>query len=575
MAKLIDFKLSSSGYLDLADKASLEGDVEKSVSYIRKALEIDDKNQEAYIALAREYAILGAQELSNAVLFKALALRPKQADKDIIFQMLAMNFLDMNQAEVAEFYLQDYADMLGIDFQELEEMETAAQNKRGGFRVVYPRGEDYYEMLIEKAYGLVRERKLDEAIALLDEVDPRSKSKDAANHVVLVCLMMKEDIDGVIDNAKKMLRENPDSLAVRCTLSTAYLMEGKEKEAYEVVDELVKKDFTKMEEILLILPILVNLNMHVEVVKYTKRVLENINSQPNTMIWLSQALYNLGAREEAKKVMRKVLTIYGEYSPAEYFLALYAKEPAQVEYSMNYPQQERLDRYKKLHDFLILQPAVAEALLDSPEDPDDALFKYKKELKSLLRWAFIDGNAQIESLIVDTLDIIGSSWGEKLLREQLVSPELSFELMADIVGTMFKRKLVHFDVVARGIFKEISFELPEVYFKASPFLTEVIEQGLFDIIYNDVEPNEYLKRYVDLVNALVYFDESGKIVYQKPKIGRLKSAKTLVGVLICKVYEDEEEDPRPETIDGYDIKEKTFDKYWKILFGDDDGRKEK
>lgn len=572
MAKLIDFKLSLNEYLDLAEKASINGDAEKCISYLKKALEIDAVNQEAHIALAREYSILGAQELSNAVLFKALALKPKQDDKDIIFQMLAMNFLDMNQADVAEYYLQDYADILGIDFQELEEMQTAAEEKRGGFHVVYPHGEDYYEMLIEKAYGLVREHRFDEAIALLDDVDPRSKSKDAANHVVLVCLMMKNDLDSVIDNAKKMLQENPDSLAVRCTLSTAYLMEEKEREAYEVMDKVLEKDFTRMEDILLLLPILVNLNMHVEVVKYTKRVLENINSQPNTMIWLSQALYNIGAKDEAKRVMHKVLTIYGDYSPAQYFLDLYAKNPEVVEYSMNLPTQEKLDRYKKIHDFLLLQPDVAETLLDSPDDEQDPLRAYKKELKSLLKWAFLDGNLQIESLIIDTLDIIGSRWGEGFLREELISPELSFELMSHIVLTMFHRKHVHFDVVARGLFKEISFDLPEAYFKATPFFAEVIEHGICDIIYSDFEPNKYIKRFVDIINSLLVLDKDGKVAYTRPKIARLKSANTLVGVILCKVYYDDEEDPRPNTIEDYELKEKTFDKYWKILFGDDDGR---
>ena len=573
MAKLIDFKLSAREYLDLADKATSDGDVEKSFSYIRKALEIDDKNQEAYIALAREYSGLGAQEISNDILFKALSLRPKQFYKDEIFQQLAMNFLDMNEVDVAEYYLADYADILGIDFQEIEELTAAREKPKGGFHVVYPHGEDYYEMLIERAYNLVRERKLDEAIALLDEVDPRSKSKDAANHVVLVCLMMKEDIDGVIDNAKKMLEENPDSLAVRCTLSTAYLMEGKEKEAYEVMDDVLKKDFTRMEEILLVLPILVNLNMHVEVVKYTKRVLENINSQPNTMIWLSQALYNIGDKESAKRVMHKVNTLYGEYSPAEYYLSLYEKEPESVEYSMDLPQQERLDRYKKIHDFLILQPSVAETLLDTPMDRDDPLYGYKKELKSLIKWAFLDGNVHIENLIVDTLDVIGSRWGEEFLREVLVFSNISFDLMSHIVHTVFKRKHFHFDVVARGIYKEINFELPDAYFFVSPFFREVIEQGIMDIIYNDVEPNEYIRRYVNLVNSLIKLGEDGKVVFTKPKVARLKSAKTLIGVLICKVYEDEEEDPRPDTIEGYEIKERTFDKYWKILFGDEDGRK--
>ena len=572
MAQIINFNLSYDEYLELSDKALNGGDLEKSVSYIRKAIELNDKEPSAYIALAGNYTALGAQELSNAMLFKALYLHPNQADKDVVFQMLAMNFLDMNQIDVAEYYLQDYADAYGIDFQELEDMQTASEQKRGGFHVVYPHGEDYYEMLIEKAYALVREKKFDEAIALLDEVDPRSKSKDAANHVVLVCLMMKEDIDGVIDNAKKMLKENPDSLAVRCTLATAYLIENKEKEAYAVIDGVLEQDFTRMEDILLVLPILVNLNMHVEVVKYTKRVLENINSQPNTMIWLSQSLYNIGSREEAKKIMRKVATLYGEYSPADYYLDLYAKNPDVVEYSMNYPQQERLNRYKKIHDFLILQPAVAETLLDGTVQCDDTLGEFKKELKSLLKWAFLDGNLQIECLIVDTLDVIGSRFGLEFLQEQLISPELSFELMAHIVRTFFRRRHVHFDVVARGIYKEINFDLPKAYFKVSPFFKEVIEQGILDIIYNDVEPNEYLKRYVDLVDSLISLDENGKVVFAKPKVARLKSGKTLVGALICKVYEDEEEDPRPDTIEGYDIKQRTFDKYWKILFGEDNGR---
>ncbi|MBQ3754826.1 MAG: hypothetical protein II867_01525, partial [Clostridia bacterium] len=349
-------------------------------------------------------------------------------------------------------------------------------------------------------------------------------------------------------------------------------MEEKEREAYEVMDKVLEKDFIRMEDILLLLPILVNLNMHVEVVKYTKRVLENINSQPNTMIWLSQALYNIGAKDEAKRVMHKVLTIYGDYSPAQYFLDLYAKNPEVVEYSMNLPTQEKLDRYKKIHDFLLLQPDVAETLLDSPDDEQDPLRAYKKELKSLLKWAFLDGNSQIESLIIDTLDIIGSRWGEGFLREELISPELSFELMSHIVLTMFHRKHVHFDVVARGLFKEISFELPEAYFKATPFFAEVIEHGICDIIYSDFEPNKYIKRFVDIINSLLVLDKDGKVAYTRPKIARLKSINTLVGVILCKVYYDDEEDPRPNTIEDYELKEKTFDKYWKILFGDDDGR---
>ena len=570
MAKFIKFSLSKREYLALAEKVADE-DIEKSFSYLKKALEQDDKFVDAYIALGRYYNFLGAQELSNTVLFKGLSLHPKDEQKEEMFHILAMNFLDMNEREVAEFYLQQLPEFSDFDFSLLEEIQS--QEKKGGFHVVYPHGEDYYEMLIDKAYSLIREHKLDEAIALADEVDPNSKSKDAANHIALVCLMMKNNIDAVIDNAKKMLEENPSSLAVRCTLATAYLMEEKQSEAYAVMEEVLKNDFTKMEEILLVLPILVNLNMHVEVVKYTKRVLENINSQPNTMVWLSQALYNIGSKDEARKVMRKVQTIYGEYSPAKYYLDLYEKEPEVVEYSMTYPQTERVERYKKIHDFLTLDPALIEVMLDSPADEDDPLRHKKAECKELIEWAFIDGNASMESLIVDMLGIMDTSWGNHELRERLIKPDLSFEIMAKILHSLFKKRHVHFFIVARDIFKEITLDLPPAYFYAPPVWKWVIEQGLFDIIFNDMEPELYINRYIDLINTLMTSPLSGSM-FAKPKLARLKSGKTIVGVLLCKTYEDDPEDPKPDTISSYEINERTFEKYKKIIFGDDDGNDE-
>jgi hypothetical protein len=43
---------------------------------------------------------------------------------------------------------------------------------------------------------------------------------------------------------------------------------------------------------------------------------------------------------------------------------------------------------------------------------------------------------------------------------------------------------------------------------------------------------------------------------------------TLAGVLIAYVYFDEE-NPRMDSITRYGLNEKTFDKYYNIIFGDD------
>ena len=570
MAQIIGFNLSKEDYFNLADDAFSKGDSEKSIVNLNKALNVDDRFFEASLALATVYSSLGVWDLSNATLYKTLSKHPDKDTRDRIFYQLAMNFMDVNQPEVAEYYLQDIAE--AYDIQMPEGDGNATNGIEGGFHVVYPKGEDYYEMLIERAYELVRARKFDDAIALMDEVDARSKSKNAANHIVLVCLMMKNDIDSVIANAQKMLAENGDSLAVKCTLATAYLMEEKVQEAYEVLDEILQKDYKSMEDILMILPLLVNMDMHPEVVKYTRRVLESLDLQPNTMIWLSQGLYNLGQRDEARKVMVKVRNIFGEYSPADYFLELYKTEPEKVAYSMNLPYVERVRRYKVLDTVIKLSPVDLATVLDINDD--DAM-----QIKKLIEWAFRDDNENLKFLILDKLALVDCEWVDDFIREQLISVDLSFELMSRLLFCLVNEKTnkfcLNFDVVAQDRFKSIRYVLPGAYYKMPNVLRNAVSYCISDIVFTDEEPNVYLAKLTEIVNKIVRL-EDGKAKYTNPryaKISTMKSMRTLVGVLLAKVYE--EDDPlnmRLLTIERYSLNTATFDKYYKIVFGEEDGR---
>lgn len=569
MAQIIGFNLSKEDYLNLAETAFKNGETEKSITYLDKALAIDERFVEASLALAGVYASLGAWEISNATLYKALAKHPCADDRDRIFYQLAMNFLDVNLPDVAEYYLRDIADAYDLQLPEdMGSMDGESQDE--GFRVVYPKGEDYYEMLISKAYELVRERKLDEAIALMDEIDPRSKSKAAANHIVLVCLMMKNDIDSVIANAQKMLAEDGDNLAVKCTLATAFLMENKMAEAYAVLDQILEKDYTNMEEILMILPILVNMEMHAQVVKYTRRVLEKLDLQPNTMIWLSQALYNLDQKEEARKVMLKVRTIFGEYSPADYFLQLYKQNPDKVAYSMNLPYVEKIARYKDLDKFLKMSPFELQLVIFDHDEQS-------AHMKKLIEWAFADDNENLKLMLVDKLALVNSQWVSDFLRRQLISTDLSFDLMSRLVFCLVQENTVRFkfDVVAQDRFKSIDMVFPNAFHKLGGILHGAVAYCVSDIVYTDEEPNMYLATLTNIVNSIVTLDENGKLKYSKPaykRIANMRSVRTLIGVLLCKVYECDADDMREQTIERYNLNEKTFDKYYKMIFGEDDAR---
>lgn len=569
MAQIIGFNLSKEDYLNLADEAFSKGQAEKSINYLNKALSVDGRFYEASLALAVVYASLGAWEISNATLFKALSEHPDEDMKGRIFYQLAVNFMETNQPDVAEYYLRDIADDYGIDMPSLD-FNADGDEKAEGFHIVYPRGEDYYEMLIEKAYGLVRERKFDEAISILDEVDPRSKSKGAANHVVLVSLMMKNDIDSVIVNARDMLKRDGDNLAVKCTLSTALLMEEKTAEAYAVLDEILEKDYTEMEDILMLLPILVNMEMHSYVVKYTRRVLEKLDLQPNTMIWLSQGLYNLGQKEEARRVMQKVRTVFGDYSPAEYYLELYEQNPDKVAYSMSLPYMEKLARYKELDKFLKLSPADVQSAIDGDGEQ-------VARTRKLLEWAFLDDNEKLKLIIADRLALVNCEWADGFVKRQLISNDLSFELTSRLMFCLLKENSFRLcvDVVAQDRFKSIKMTFPNAFYKMSGVLHSAVGYCVSDIVYTDEEPNIYLARLTSIINGIVLLDEKGKAKYTQSrysKINNMKSMRTLIGVILSKVYEDDDPMMKEITIERYRLNERTFYKYYDIIFGDDDGR---
>lgn len=570
MAKILGFDLSKDDYLSLADSAFSKGETEKSITYLDKALALDARFVDVSIARSMVYASLGAWDISNATLFKSLARHPSQDDQGRIFYQLAVNFADLNMPDVAEYYLRDIQDAYDI---QIPDGFSDPPKGEGEFKVVYPRGEDYYETLIAQAYELVRDRKFDEAIRVVDEIPKGAKCKGAANHVVLVSLMMKNDVDSVIANAQKMLQEDGDNLAVKCALATAYLMEEKMTEAYAALDDILKKEYDRIEDILMILPLIVNLEEHAQVVKYTKKVLANADLQQNMMLWLSQGLYNLGQKEEAKKVMHRVCTVFGELSPADYYLDLYATDPENVAYSMGLPYVEKIARYKLLDAFLKMSPADIAVLLESED-------KEAKELKKIIGWAFVDDNEKLKLLIIDRLAMVRCAWAEDFVREQLISVDLSFDLASRLIFCLMpeNRFRFSFDVVAQDRFKSINVTLPRAYFKLPSVLHAAVEYCIVDIVYTDEEPNIYLAALTDVVNSIVSLDDNGNLKFaigSGHKISAMKSMKTLVGVLLCKVYEEDGPDMREVTLERYGLAEKTFDKYYKIVFGGEDDAQDK
>ena len=562
MANIVKMQLSKDELLSLAERKLLSGDTEGAINYLNKALAEDDSFVEAQVKLASIYATLGAHQISNAVYYRALVSNPTPEQEDRIFYSLAQNFLELGQLEVVAYYMRYFGD----DF-DLSVLENPEDNKtQNPFHLVSKTAEEYYESLIERAYALIQERDFDGAVALAEKVDKSSKHVDAANHIILVSYMMKNDVDRVIYEARQML-EKHESLGVRSTLATALMLEDRQTEAAEVVEEILKQDYNRLEEILIILPLLINLNMHSHVIVYTRKALKVMPYQPNGLIWLSQALYNVGQKDEAIRVMNTVKNIYGEYAPSDYFLDLYASNPDETDYSMTMPQlkvphTERFRRYKVLEEYARL----------SNTDFDNAL-DHNEDLTRLIRWAFIDGNEKVIALLLDRLSYSSSQWVEDFYREVLIKPGLSFDTMSAVLAYLLDGgHHLDFSVVTQDRFKDVSLTLPEAYYEMPKVLKEAVGYSICDIIFTDEDPTTYLHRLRSAVDGFVRLGIDGRPLYltkKAEKVTRLRSPQTLAGVLIAYVYYDEE-DSKMDSIVRYNLNERTFDKYYKIVFGDDD-----
>jgi hypothetical protein len=207
----------------------------------------------------------------------------------------------------------------------------------------------------------------------------------------------------------------------------------------------------------------------------------------------------------------------------------------------------------------------------SAEDFDNAL-DHNLDLQKLIRWAFQDDNEKVIGLLLQRLSFASSKWLEGFYKEVLIKPGLAFDTMSAILAYLLDGGYdLDFSVVTQDRFKDISLRLPEAFYQLPKVMREAVGYSLCDIIFTDEDPNTYIHRLCSAVDNIVRVDKDGKLIYfiKKPeRLQRLRSAETLAGVLIAYVYYDEE-NPKMDSIERYNLNERTFDKYYKILFGDD------
>ena len=162
---------------------------------------------------------------------------------------------------------------------------------------------------------------------------------------------------------------------------------------------------------------------------------------------------------------------------------------------------------------------------------------------------------------------------EKLFRERLIGGDVSFDAMAIMLDYLLGGGIsMEFDIVTQNRYKPVDFILPRTFHALPKHLRRAVYRSTCDIVYTDEDPTTYLERLATIVNDMTATDADGELVWKCKngrKIGMLRSEETMVGVLLARVYFDDP-DPDEDAMGRYDLNERTYYKYKKIFFGDDE-----
>lgn len=571
MAEIYDFNLNSKQYLNLALEKHREGDALSAARYARNAIKCDKKDISAYLVLSLIYAEDSEFDIANQVLFFGMHESGKW-DNEEVRRALTINYMHMNMYEVAAYYANDAdADLLDIIDEELQ--DDGEEFKVDELYLSYPRTDGYYKRLIAQAIESAYDEKFDDAIAKLDEVPEDAEARAEADRARLMVYTMSGDFTSALRAGSEMLEKEPDNQVLRCSLASAYLMKDDAEEAYRIAEPVFEQEELSIEAALGLLPIAIHLGKHAKVVSLIKRACEmGVRSEKRLMHWFSQALYNMGERDEARRIMAGLKEYYGELSCADYYLKLYAEKPDNVEYSLNMPDGDReaLSAFVKRVLFM---------------ESEELTAFYKKEyvefdnFQYLFRQTAKTGNtALISALIARIHDepFAADAYGRCLVSDGLSYKAVSMLMSAllDVTVRGCGRKpeecTLVFDIVAQDRFKHIDVLLPDAYGCMTGALKRAVDLAVMDIVLTDEEPNFYLERLTNLLDS-ISCEEDGKLLFFRGKHDKIRSVRdegALAGVLLYGVYGEDES--REAIISRYGLNARLFDKYSKILFGDDD-----
>lgn len=561
MAKILEIDLSKEDYLEIARKAAEEGRVENAIISLKKALRMDGQYLEASMALCDIYNSIHSLDCADHTLFKALAnSKDRNAEIDC-YNKIAYNHIDVHDYRTADYYIMRCEG----DFIFPPEGYCSDDPiiKEEGYTLYNKNGSSENSELISRAYDALRGRRIDDVILLCDRIPDTSEFKQNADYLVLVALMIKEDYQAVIDNAERIIKLRGENVQVLSSLATSYWLTENKDKAYEVIDHILEKQYEKEEDIMQILPLLINTEMHVNVVQYCKKILRFSPYTRDIMMWLAQGLYNIGQHKESVRMFTSLVNIFDD-TDAAFHLKYIKEKPEYLAYSTTLPAEEKVRRLKVLQD-------MVKAPLKNLKDVSEG-----SEKLEIMEWVMTESNPGYLRAIEVLIRNLPTELRSPIIRKHLIDTDVSFDKMIALIADLIDDEVYSykFDVVAQCRFKRINLKLPDAFFVMPDIIRTSFMIAMTEIIEADEEASEYVGKLTSALDK-VFKKTDGEfdpLYSTKLQLARVRNVETLVGVLIAHTYRDDADafdvHNEGDFVAKHGLDKKKFDKYYTMIFGE-------
>jgi tetratricopeptide (TPR) repeat protein len=408
-------------YYNLYDKSRESGKLSEASQYLLEAIRLG-RSMDYKIELASLYAEMGQLDMSNEECYAVLSKDRRNND---CLNILSNNFTEKKNYRAAYYYFSKF-DAYGIDdFSDLLTSDSVLGDyNRLGFKLVWSKGVKDCSDVKEEAEIYLAMKSYKEAAASLNRISGNSPQYGWARKMLVFCYYMIGDYQQALEITEELLSKSENDISIMSVAYNILFETGQSEKAKIIADKIAVAECNEVGDVLKAGYCMMDSKRYKDAVTILEREMPFYPYDDGVMLLLSSAYYLVGSEEKAKKILLKLINIYGDRTYAKFFLESIKKKefndsgiaygiPATKALKMNASIEKNLKTYEKFNK----------------------AFMYDADFKSVLKWRILtDSSDDLSYDIICSLGFIKNSSAIKFLEELLLKEKVTAEAKVNILS---------------------------------------------------------------------------------------------------------------------------------------------